>query len=1431
MMTKLRLGTSLTLLLGLISAFLWFETGATGQTQSDRTVLGNLISRALSTPTTRVSIGAVEGALSSDATIRNVTIADRDGVWLRLDRARLIWSRTALLSRRLEINRLEVGTLEVLRRPLSEEQPVAGTDEPLLPELPVKVQVDAFSINEFVLGEPVVGAAARLQANGAATLGNPREGLNLNFAARRLDAAGRFSVRLAFVPQGERLDVAVNLEEPESGLAARLASIPGLPPVRLDLTGSGVLDDWRSTLTFQAGPDIGASGTARLARANDARRLTLDLSAQVEGLLPAPVAPVFAGTTNLRGAVGFGDAGAVTLDEVALTSRTARLTIAGTVSQDQVLDVTAQVRALPTDGRLTRAGAAEIENLSFDARATGPYLSPHIVGRLAASNLRLPQGRFGQLQGDLDVVPEGAAADQRFRVRADARGSGIALADPALREAVGQQAEFALRAVFGTDGVGDVEILRVVSSNADLSYQGRLGSSALAGTVQAEFPRLRAFSGLAGRRLAGSLTATTVLQGDPSRRDIRAEVTARGTGLSFAQPALDGLTGGRLSLDGVFRTLPNGYAFEDLRLDGAFLTGRVNGSATEDAANVTARLSLRDLSKAHASLAGRADLDARLTGSLARPDIDATLTTDEARALGRRLRGVRAEATIRDATGMLDGTVGVSGSIGDETLDGNVHVRRGENPVWLLDAFELTVGTASINGRGTVDAANLVEGTLRIAADNLDDLSPFVLTRLGGSLNATVDLAREDGRQDVRVQATGRAVRGFDVALAGLNANLAATDVYGRPGIDGQLAAERLEAGGQTFSDIRLTAQGSPQASDLSLEARARGFALSGQARLVPGDQIRLEIARLSAERGRERLALAQPSAIVLNQSALAIVPSMVITAGAGRITLAGSLGQDLDLRVGIASLPLSIASVVDPALALTGTLNGEIRLDGPSDRPDGEYRLSIARFASRETRDAGLPPVDGNASGRVSDGRATIDARVSAGAGAQLQIGGSVPTDATGVLDLTVRGRFDAALANAMLTPGQRVTGRLDVDASIAGSFAEPAVQGSATLSGGSFIDTLQGIRIANIQGRVTGQGNAVTIERLTGTTRNGGTIAVSGRVDLDPAAGFPGALRITGSRAELVASDVVEAVVDLDLSLDGPLARTPRVAGRIGFVRMDVTIPDRLAATVQPLPNTRHIAPPPQIRARLAAVQRQQAERRRSRPFDATLELTLSAPSRIFVRGRGIDAELGGDLRLTGTSRDPVAVGAFDLRRGRFTILGQRLDFSRGRLTFTGDLAPELDFVAETRTSDITARVAISGSASEPDFDLSSDPALPQDEVLSRLLFQKASGSLSGFQALQLAQAVAQLSGGGGNDVFERTRRALGVDSLDITAGARGGPAIGASRYIGDRLSVGVRAGARPEDTGLTVGIDVTRRLKVQGEVGASGNTSIGVASEWEY
>src|SRR3954453_24043394 len=127
----------------------------------DRGVLASLISRALSTPTTRVAIGRIDGALSSDAVIHDIEISDRDGVWLKLDRARIVWRRLPRVRRRLEIDALEGNPLEINRTPVPAETRVVGEDESLLPELPVKVEIKRFNLAELNVGQAMLGTAAR----------------------------------------------------------------------------------------------------------------------------------------------------------------------------------------------------------------------------------------------------------------------------------------------------------------------------------------------------------------------------------------------------------------------------------------------------------------------------------------------------------------------------------------------------------------------------------------------------------------------------------------------------------------------------------------------------------------------------------------------------------------------------------------------------------------------------------------------------------------------------------------------------------------------------------------------------------------------------------------------------------------------------------------------------------------------------------------------------------------------------------------------------------------------------------------------------------------------------------------------------------------------------------------------------------------------
>jgi translocation and assembly module TamB len=1431
-MTLLRRCLIPVVLLLLAGGILFTLTLGTRSDEADRGFLAGLISRALSTPSTRVSIGAVEGALSSDATIRDITISDRDGVWFRLDRARLVWRRLALLSRRLEVDRLEIGKLEILRRPIPADEAVPEADAPLLPELPVKVQITNFSLGELALGEPILGVPARLTASGAASLGSPAEGLNLRLDARRLDALGTFVARLNYA--SEKLDLTFGLNEPAGGLLARAANIPGLPPVKLDLTGNGPLDAFAARLTFNAGDTIGATGTANLRRVADVRRLALDLNARIEGLLPAVVAPVFAGDTRLNADAAFSDNGAVTVSQLSVASRTARLDATGTLSADQNVDLKLSARAVPTDQGRTLAGGAEIRTLVFDGTVQGQIAGPRIAGNLQAEDVRIPAGRLASLSATFSATPNGLVTEPATRIAlvVDAKASGVALTDPALARAVGNELTLTVRGSAAPDGIADVETARLTTPSMNASYTGQLGGENSTGQLVVRAPDLARFGDVASLRLRGALDLNAQIRGLLSKSPVSAAIDGNASRFATGISLVDGLSGGRLTLTGGARLLPNGgVGFQELRLAGAHATARLDGDATPNTLAMNVSINLPDLRRADERLTGQGDIVGQLTGTLDQPN--ATLRADlrNATALGRPISRLELRGTATDVTGLLDARVNLSGDVDRKPADGMVHLSKRREGGWLLSDLNLTVGSAMINGSAMLDAASLATGRLRINAPDLDDLSPLVLTRLSGDLNADLALEVVDGRQNVQLEAQGARLRFSEVAIERLSARASAADLYARPIIDAAMAVDRATIGGETFSQIRLDAKGAASASDIAFTARARGFDLDAHGRLVAETPIRFDLTTFTARRDRRQIALAQPTTLTFSDGGVAL-HQFVIAVERGTIGIDGHAGSTLDLRVSAQAVPLSAADILVPGTDLSGTLDASAQIGGTASAPTGEWRLRVARLVAPQTRNIGAPPIDIAAQGRLDGGATSIDGTVNAGRAGTLRISGRVPLGTLGTLDLSAQGRLDLGIANSFLSAaGRQVTGSVAVDMRIGGTLADPAVNGSLTLSGGSFRDLVQGIRFENIQGRFVARGTDIAIERLSASTRNGGSVNVAGRVMIDPAAGFPGDIRITSQRAELISNEIVTTAADLDLSLSGPLARDPRIGGIVRIVSMDVTVPERLPATIRPIEGTKHVNPPPIVKARLAQLARIRASAGRAPPFNATLDLTIAAPNRIFVRGRGIDAELGGDLQLTGTLANPVAIGAFDLRRGRLAVAGTRLDFTRGRLTFAGDLTPELDFLAETRAGDVTARIGVTGSAREPQFAFTSDPDLPQDEVLSRLLFAKASGGLSPTQALQLAQVAAQFSGGGEDGVFESLRRSLGVEGLDISLGAEGGPTVGISRAISDRISVGVKAGATTEQSGVSVDIDVTRRIRIQGEVGASGDTSVGVGAEWEY
>jgi translocation and assembly module TamB len=1412
----------------LIAALLAFCAPARAD-EADKGVLANLISQALSSPTTSVSIGAVDGVLSSDASISDIVLSDRDGPWLKIDKVRLIWRRLALLSRRLEVDQLTIGHMQFLRRPLPSQAPPppdAGGPWSILPELPVKVIVKQFSIEELSLGEPLIGVAARLNIAGKATLGPPSEGLDLTLTARRLDAPGEFKALMTYVPATDKLTLDVNSDEPAGGLFVHLVNLPGLPPARLAFNGAGSLDNFTAKLDFSAGPDVWANGQVVVARQDAGRRLTLDLNSQLEGMTPPIIRPVFAGETTLKGDLYFNDDSTIATPGLHLVSANARLDIEGGRSADNILGIKIHAGAIP--------GATKIGKLDLNASIVGPIASPTIEGAFDTAEVHLAEGSLDHASASFHAAPNGSLADNATRIAFEGQAvmSGLALADPALARAVGSEAKLALSGSASPGGDIAFDTLELAAPDFDARYSGLLAPKVVRGKLEVTARDLSRFASFAGTALKGEARLTAELDGAPRYGALNAALDAHATKLVTGYPLLDKVIGGDLKVTGAARTMTGGgFGFTDLVAEGARGSARLNGSYANDKVDIDARIDVPQVQAVDPRVVGRAAVVAALTG--VPDDLTASLkaTLSEGRLLGRKTSGLTLEAEASHITKRLEAKASLSGDVDGNPLRGSAHVAKRDDGGWALDNLALSLASAHLDGAVTIGTDQLADGKLNFGATNLDDLSPLVLTKLSGAVQAKVEAASGSGKQALSLAATSNAMSVGGARLEGLKVDMTVDDLWAARGVSGQARLVRAELGGQSLADVRLIATARGDSSDLDFTGSVRGLAVKARGQLSGGQPIRLDLASLTADGAGRRLALAGPATLTYGDGALDI-RNFALRVASGRLSVSGHAGSTLDLRATAAGLPLAALDILSPGLGLAGVADGEATIGGTPDNPTGDWRLRLKQVSAPQTRGVAAPLLDVAGSGRLGGGRTLLDLTVNAAAGNAIRLTGSAPLSPGGALDVKIDGRLDAGLANATLSVGGRhVSGSLTVTMQFSGTVAKPQAQGSIRLTGGTFSDDQTGFKLTTINGVIQANGDTIHIDQLTGTTPNAGSIEVGGEVRLDPAAGFPGALKVTGGHAQLVANDIVTATADLALDITGRLSQTPSISGRITIVSMDIIVPERLDSVASPIPGTRHINPTPTARALLALRAREQAPHARAPLFNATLALTISAANRVFLHGRGIDAEAAGDLHVAGSARDPQVTGGFDLLRGSLSLVGKRLVFTRGRVRFHGDVTPELDLVAETSSGGVTARISVTGPASQPSFAITSTPSLPEDEILSRVLFQQSSGSLSPFQAIELANSVATLSGR--SDAFEQLRRSLGVNSLNLSSSASGNgdPVLSLGRAINDRVSVSVTTGARPRDNGVSLDLDVTRHIRLQAGVDASGGSSAGVGAEWEY
>ncbi|MGP1255933.1 MAG: translocation/assembly module TamB domain-containing protein [Kiloniellales bacterium] len=1414
------------------------------QTGPGRDVSIGLVEGAVS----GLEIGALEGTPPFEIVLSDVTLSDPEGVWLSLDRGRLVWDVWALLGGTLAVEALELGTLEVARAPVAEAAapgPVEVSDGGLglPPALPVGLRLDRLAVERLSLGPALLGERLDLSIEGQLAAGGA-ERIDSSLRVLRLDGEGEIAAQAVYLPPSGRLETEVEASAPAGGLATRLLGLPGAPALSLQLRGAGPLVGWQGDWSFQAGDVADGSGQLTL-ETFEPLGLGLSGQARLAALLPQDLRPLLEPRVDFALSGSYGESVGLVVERL----ETGAAGVTGFADLNLTTDrLSAQLEATVTD-------PSAVADAIAPASLSGGRVSVIASGSLAAPEVLL--------SGELETPAALGYGAGRLRVNGQAFGIPAdfeleLLAEdlsgpPPLGEVVGAEVALSARGRLSPEAV---RFERLAATSPAFTVEGD-GTVELAGpaadiALTLTYADLARLAPLAGLDLAGRWQGDAYLS-LAAEGSLSAILSGQADELRLGLPAADALLGAAPTLWADVRMQPDGGVdLQSLRLDGAALAVAGQGQVDSQGDGLEAELTvglpdLGPLSSPELPLAGAASLEAQLRGSLTAPELTLNAAAPELIVAGHALSDLSATARSRglppDLTGRID--LEATTPLDRVVLGGDVAV---DATYLRLDDLRLTRRGDALTGDLVVPLTGLpADGRLALQVADLGAYAPLVPDLAGGSLQGSLDLAAraEEQAADLAMDlrdlqlADGTQLAAAEIAASGENFLTA-------PVLSATLSGSGLRAGTASLERLAAQAQGSltDLAVALEIEGQVEGtepqaLALATEGRLAVGETLQIDLSRLEADYGALEARLTQPAQLAF---------------GAGRLSAEGvRLGfnegeMDLDAEIGggrvegrllLRGLPLSLAEAAGGEMPLEGRLQGEVSLTGPLPRPEGRLTLRTEglRFADR-VADETLP-LNLEVNGRLTAGRLQADGRLSGFAEESLEVTAELPlllSDAPLAVEfpqdqpIAAAARWSGNLAPVVgLLPIDvvRIEGQGDLDLALNGTLAVPRASGSLTVVDGLYENFTLGTLLRPFDLRVEGDGSRLVLRGFNAQDGDGGRLSASGWLDL---AGEVPRFQVDAeaSAATFVRRDDLTVQLSSRLSLAGDLDAAT-LAGDIESDRIDVSLAGELPPSVVTLDVEEINNGEPQAAAA------EQAGPDQGLAF-LSLDVGIAIPGRLFVRGRGLDSEWRGTFRVTGTAAEPRLLGDLQPVRGLFDFAGRRFDLEQGSIAFAGgaDLDPQLDLRTAYQADGFTGRIAITGPASAPVFALSSEPPLPDDEILSRILFGQGTARLTAAQAVQLAQAAAALTGGGGGGLLDVARDTLGVDVLTIAPGVDEDDLgqVEAGRYLADGLFFGVRQGATPGSSSAVVEWEVTPNLTLESEVGgATRDSNVGFSWQWDY
>jgi len=1314
----------------------------------------------------RLKVYGLKGDLLSDFTIDRVTLADSQGVWLEVNKISMDWSYLALVGRSFHANDIKAETVRVLRRPVVE--PPSG--EPPSPQ-PISVRIDKFSAN-IELMEGFSKEYGRWSLSGDASL--PRTGAkSATVNADSLNRPGDY-LRLAATFGGKLEDTRLNLRanEVQGGpLAGALGYSPDQPFSAVAVLNADVVNARVQTGQFVPLIVQGHFG---------------DKGSRVSGFAD------FSGSdllepfvTRVGRTARFGFAMVPTPDKA--SQGVAWKLISDNVQSEARGLIRNSDRSSP-DGITLNIQTASLSRLvgsdvagpaAYSGLFKGDAETWSLNGQATLLNANVASYRATRIAGPLNVAVKNGRMDFNGDIRANG-GSGEGIIGGLLGSAPRVQ----MQAARMKDGAILLEKVDLQGQGLSLNGSGSrnlLGGMSFRGNAQLTdasrvLPEARGAFGGPIRASSARTGAPWVLNFD-----------GRGRNLTVGMSELDRLLGKtpRLQLAGRL----NGGRIEVERGELTGAAGRAGAKGIIETAG-DLRLAL-DWNARGPFAAGPVeiggDMNGRgaLTGTLSQPRVDLTAGFQQVTAGALTLNNADLTLSFRKGADASDGRIMVvSGSnYGPARASGNFFL--GGKQIRLTD---LDVDAGGVTAKGAV-----------ALSDNIPSSADLTFTARAGAFlasgeaNGRVRLTDGGGSDSAILDVNGRNVR-----LAGQSWIIRTLDLDGRGTLNNLPFTLALDVGGPTPAQFNGTGV-------YSRQNETHGLTLRGDGRVR-------EVAFTTRS----------PASITLNGANR----TAHLDLGVGGGVLLADLRQDARTVAVQADLTQVDLGSISPELR--GSVTGQVAMRGAGSDLSGTANIALQNVRSIDAP-RGLA-VDGRVDATLAGDRLTIKATAVDEGAVQASADVVLPVEASAApLRLAIartREMSGRVSINGQIQPiwdlflgGERsLAGQVNGQATLAGTLNAPRLNGRFDLSQGSYRENAVGLVLGDMTLRTRFDDTTAQIETFTANDGSGGTVTGQGRVGLRQGSGSNA--QLTLSRFRVIDNDIAEA------RASGPITI---VRGADGNIQLGGRI-DIDEANIQPeLPGATGIVGMDVVEINRPGGDPEETEQKARGP-QIGMDIALrSTGGKVRVNGRGLNVVLDVNARVRGTIANPQLTGSANVVRGDYEFAGKRFVFDdTGRVTLSTDPKQiRLNLAATREDAALTASIDVTGTAAEPKIALTSTPSLPQDEILSQVLFGRSASQLSAFEAAQLAAGVAALAGGGGFDVIGNLRELAGLDRLSF-GGEASAVTVAGGRYITDDVYLEVIGGG---ESGAAVKVEwqPRRNIAVSSQFGGQGDTSLSI--RWRH